>query len=101
MATLTQRNMNTSDAYAYRQIAQHIDFVVQISKIRQEDGTIRRQVTEIAEIQPGEESRPIASILFGLDPISREQVPLAMPTPATLALLRNAGLDEKIFRAVA
>lgn len=101
MATLTQRNMNTSDAYAYRQIAQHIDFVVQISKIRQEDGTIRRQVTEIAEIQPGEESRPIASILFGIDPITREQVPLAMPTPATLALLRNAGLDEKIFRAVA
>jgi type IV secretory pathway ATPase VirB11/archaellum biosynthesis ATPase len=101
MATLTTRGMNASDVYAYRQISQHIDFVVQISKVRQEDGTIRRLVTEIAEIQPGEDARPIASILFGVDPVTLEQGPLALPTPATLALLRNAGLDEKIFRAVA
>lgn len=101
MAGLTTRGLAVGEVYAYRQIAQHIDFIVQISKVRMADGTIRRRVTEIAEIQPGEEGRPIASILFGIDPASERQVPLGLPTPATLALLRDAGLDETIFRAVA
>lgn len=99
MATLTQRNLSTSDAYAYRQIAQHIDFVVQISKVRQEDGSIRRLVSEIAEIQPGEDSRPVASIIFGINPVTGQQEFMNMPSKATRDLLGAAGLNLDVFRA--
>jgi pilus assembly protein CpaF len=97
MATLTQRNLNTTDAYAYRQIAQHIDFVVQISKVTDVDGKMRRMITEISEIQPGEEARPIASPLFGIDPITRMQVPVGRPSEKTLALLAESGLNDDVF----
>lgn len=97
MATLTQRNLNTTDAYAYRQIAQHIDFVVQISKITGEDGKVRRMVTEISEIQPGEDARPVAATIFGIDPITRNQVPVNLPSKRTLDLLAASGLNRDIF----
>lgn len=97
MATLTQRNLNTTDAYAYRQIAQHIDFVVQISKITGADGKVSRMVTEISEIQPGEDARPIAATVFGIDPLTRLQVPVNLPSKRTLDLLDEEGLDRGIF----
>ena len=98
MATLTQRNMNTTDSYAYRQIAQHIDLVVQISKVTETDGSVRRIITEISEIQAGEDARPIASPLFGIDPITRMQVPVGLPSKSTMGLLAAAGLNRNIFQ---
>lgn len=98
MATLTQANLNTSDSYAYRQIAQHIDFIVQISKFRTEDGGIRRMVTEIAEIQPGEGGRPVASPVFGMNR-NGELEYKNMPTRATRDELEAAGLNlGRVFR---
>jgi pilus assembly protein CpaF len=97
MATLTQRNMNTSDSYAYRQIAQHIDLIVQISKVTEADGSVRRIITEISEIQPGEDARPIASPLFGIDPVTRMQVPVGLPSKLTMELLSAAGLNRSVF----
>jgi Flp pilus assembly CpaF family ATPase len=97
MATLTTKNMGVTDTYAYRQISQHIRLIVQISKMRDADGVIRRKVTEIAEIEPGEE-RPIAKPLFILDRVSGEQIPQNQPTPQLLERLVRAGLNPEIFR---
>ncbi|MFC5928619.1 ATP-binding cassette domain-containing protein [Cryobacterium melibiosiphilum] len=98
MATLTQRSLNTSDAYAYRQIAQHINFIVQVSKVRDaETGLVRRIVTEIAEVGPGEQARPIATPIFRADPYTHEQVALNRPREETLAELVHAGFDANLL----
>lgn len=75
MATLTQRNLGTSDNYAYKQIEQHIDLIVQIKRVvytdREGNRRVRRIVTDISEVQPGERvdgSRPIAAPLFVTHP---------------------------------
>lgn len=97
MATLTQRSMNTSDAYAYRQIAQHIDFIVQVSKVRDSEGRIKRVISEIAEVQPGEGARPVASPLFRYDARTEDFVPVHLPSPAMRDKLVHAGLSPEFF----
>jgi pilus assembly protein CpaF len=98
MATLTQKSLNTSDAYAYRQIAQHINFIVQVGKVRDlETGRVRRIVTEISEVNPGESSRPIATPIFRADPYTHEQEIANRPREDTLAQLVHAGFDPALL----
>lgn len=103
MATLTQKNLGTSDTYAYRQIARHINLIVQIKRIRerQPDGTyrIRRVVTDISEVQAGEAvdgARPIAAPIFRAHPRTFElQLGDGRPTPELMEDLVHMGFDEK------
>ncbi|PZR03194.1 MAG: hypothetical protein DI536_36235 [Archangium gephyra] len=100
MTTLTTKNLGASDTYAYRQIAQHIDMIVQISITRDSQGIRRRRVTEIAEVVPGEEGRPIAKTIFRLDQTTEQLVFEERPTTKTLEALVYQGLDPAIFQGV-
>lgn len=98
MATLTQKSLNTSDAYAYRQIAQHIDLIIHVSKFYDRtEKRMRRFVTEIAEVQAGETSagvaRPVAAPIFQADRRSRELIPVGLPTPAFQEDLIHEGFN--------
>lgn len=73
MVTLMMKDgSNATPAYCYRQIAQNIDLIIQMAKIRDhETGKARRVITSISEIQPGEDSygvaRPTISKIFVFD----------------------------------
>lgn len=104
MATLTQKNLGTTDTYAYRQIARHIDLIVMIKRVVYKDENtgerrIRRVVTDISEIQAGEAvdgARPIAAPIFQAHPRTFELRPGAgRPTPELLEDLKHVGFDPK------
>ncbi|PPF32637.1 CpaF family protein [Pseudoclavibacter sp. AY1H1] len=95
LASLSLRNLGSTDAYAYRQIAQHIDLVVQIQRVFDETGRPKRRVTHIAEIQPGEiiggVQRPIAADLFARSWRGAELERVARPTPHMLEAVEHHG----------
>ncbi len=102
MATLTQRNLGTTDTYAYRQIEQHIDLIVQVKKVVYKDREtgdrrVRRIVTDISEVQPGEavnSDRPIAAPLFVANPRTFKLEPGdGRPTTELLEDLHEYGFD--------
>jgi type IV secretory pathway ATPase VirB11/archaellum biosynthesis ATPase len=107
MATLTQKNLGTTDSYAYRQIARHIDLIVMIKRVVYKDPEtgarrIRRVVTDISEVQAGESvegARPIAAPIFQAHPrtfeLGRGD---GRPTPELLADLQHAGFDARILQ---
>jgi pilus assembly protein CpaF len=65
MATLMLTNEGVTDDYAYRQIANHIDVIVQVEEIRPEGQPKRRLVTEIAEVvESDKHSRPTIRPVF-------------------------------------
>jgi Flp pilus assembly CpaF family ATPase len=104
MATLTQKSLSTSDAYAYRQISQHIDLIIQISRVtdRMGDGQVRRVITEISEVQAGESSeasRPIAAPIFRADPRTFELTAVGRPTQALLDDLVHMGFNADELRS--
>ena len=99
MATLTQKSLSTTATYAYRQIAQHINLIVQISRVHDRlKGKVRRVVTNISEVQQGESvdgGHPIAAPIFQANPRTLELVPVGRPTTELLELLEHAGFDSK------
>jgi pilus assembly protein CpaF len=103
MATLTQRNLGTTDNYAYRQIAQHINLLVQIRRVSYTDQhgirRFRRVITDISEVQAGESvegARPIAAPLFQAHPRTFELHPGdGRPTPELLEDLTHAGFNPR------
>lgn len=90
---------NASTEYAYRQIARHIDFVVQVAKVRMPDGTVKRMVTEIAQVAPGEGGHPVAHPIFGMN-VARRQVLLGRPVQGMGDTLTEAGLDKGFFHNI-
>lgn len=103
LAGLALKSLGTTDAYAYRQIARHIDLIVQVRRVRDPRGGVRRIVTHIAEVQPGEEgrdgvTRPIAADVFARDRRGGALRPVALPMPETLATLAAHGLDPALLR---
>ena len=91
---------NTTPAYCYRQIAQNIDLIVQMARIRdRETGRMRRVVTEISEIQPGEDSygvaRPTLSPIFAFDRTSHTLELGTLPSRGLLEKLADIGYDER------
>ncbi|MDO5053431.1 MAG: type II/IV secretion system ATPase subunit [Pseudoclavibacter sp.] len=104
LAGLCLKALGTSEAYAYRQIAQHIGLIVQIVKTRDGHGRLRRRVTRIAEIQPGEAGtdgalRPIAADLFRARTPDGPAEPHAPPSRGLLERLARHGLDPAALRA--
>lgn len=103
LAGLTLKALGTSDAYAYRQIAQHIGLIVQIAKERDpDDGTIARRVTRIAQVQPGERGpdgfmRPIAADIFRSPGPGMPAAPSALPAGGLLELLELHGFDAAML----
>lgn len=104
LAGLTLKSFGATDAYAYRQIERHINLIVQIRKVRDSEGRLRRQVTNIAEVQPGEDgpegvARPIAADIFARAGRFDALEPVSLPTPATLSSLEEHGFDARLLRA--
>lgn len=99
MVTLMMRDgANVTPAYAYRQIAQNIDVIVQMAKIKDhESGRTRRVVTAICEVKEGEDDfgvrRPVLSPIFEWDKDSQVLVKRYHPSSKLLAKLVDAGYD--------
>lgn len=89
---------NASTEYAYRQIARHIDFIIQVAKVRRPDGTVKRMVTEIAQVGTVE-GHPVAHPLFALNKAG-QQVLVGRPTQGMDEVLYEAGLSRDFFRNI-
>lgn len=89
---------NASTEYAYRQIARHIDFIVQVAKVRLPDGTIKRMITEISQVAPVE-GYPVAHPIYALDQ-ARRQILVGRATQGMDEVLFEAGLDRGFFRNI-
>lgn len=103
LAGLTLKSLGTTDAYAYRQIARHIGVIVQVRRARDPQGNVRRIVTHISEVQPGEEgrdgvARPIAADVFARRGASGPLRAVALPRTSTLELLDEYGFDRSRLR---
>lgn len=99
MVTLMMRDgSNVTPAYAYRQIAQNIDVIVQMSKIKDnETGKIRRVVTTISEVKEGEDNfgvmRPELVPIFEWDKDNQVLERRYLPSSKLLARLVDAGYN--------
>lgn len=100
MVTLMMKDgSNATPAYCYRQIAQNIDLIVQMAKIRDhETGKARRVITAICEIQPGEDSfgvaRPTLSKIFTFDKTTQTLELGQLPSRELLDKLAEIGFNE-------
>lgn len=89
---------NASTEYAYRQIARHIDFIIQVAKVRLSDGTIKRMITEISQVAPVE-GYPVAHPIYALDK-ARRQILVGRATQGMDEVLFEAGLDRGFFHNI-
>ncbi|MBF6333628.1 CpaF family protein [Nocardia transvalensis] len=68
LVTLALEEPGVDETYAVRQVAAHIQLIVQMNThwARAADGTLRshRHVSEVAWIEPGEDARPAITILY-------------------------------------
>jgi Flp pilus assembly CpaF family ATPase len=100
MVTLMMKDgSNATPAYCYRQIAQNIDLIIQMAKIRDhETGKARRVITSISEIQPGEDSygvaRPTISKIFAFDKATQTLELGQLPSRELLDKLTDVGFRE-------
>ena len=100
MVTLMMKDgSNATPAYCYRQIAQNIDLIIQMAKIRDhETGQARRVITSISEIQPGEDSygvaRPTISKIFAFDKATQTLELGQLPSRELLDKLTDVGFRE-------
>ncbi len=92
MAVLLSQRGAPSE-FGYKLIAQHIDFVVQLSNHLQGDRTEKRFVTEISELLPGEGARPVAQAIFKAQRGDDRAEVVGLPDPETLQELELVGFD--------
>ncbi|PPG77494.1 CpaF family protein [Rathayibacter rathayi] len=98
MAVLLSQRGAPSE-FGYKLIAQHIDFVVQLSNHLQGDRTEKRFVTEVSELIPGEGARPVAQSIFKAKRGDDEAQVVGLPQNDTLEELELVGFDtEKWLR---
>ena len=102
LAGLTLKVLGATDAYAYRQIARHIGLIVQVRKVRDGRGRLRREVTHISQVQPGEETRaglarPVAADVFARR--HGELQAVSLPTGELLARLEEQGFHLDRLRS--
>jgi len=102
LATLAmEAGPHVSEAFAYRQIAEHIDLIVQIN-LEHGDSTdgsppVReRYITEILHVERGENSQPATTHVYAPGPDGRGR-PGVLPAP--LAKLARFGFDAPSFTA--
>ena len=89
-----------SEQYAYRQVAEHIDLIVQVrleaghSSSNGKAPQRRRYVSEIVYVESGENGRPATTHVFQPGPDGRA-VPGSLPQP--LAALTRFGFNSAGF----
>jgi len=93
MAVLLSQKLGAASDFGYAQIGQHIDFVVQLSNHLDGNRTLKRFVSEIAELVPGETKRPLAQQIFKAPIGSDVSRAVGRPQEETLADLQGAGFD--------
>jgi pilus assembly protein CpaF len=93
MAVLLSQKLGAASDFGYAQIGQHIDFVVQLSNHLDGNRTLKRFVSEIAELVPGETKRPLAQQIFKAPVGSDVSRAVGRPQEETLADLQSAGFD--------
>jgi hypothetical protein len=81
---------HVTDAYAYRQVAEHIDLIVQTSM--RTDGDYRRpervrRVSEVIAVEPGESGGPATTTLWAADPGGGPAVAGALPAALVAGLV--------------
>lgn len=80
--------------YMLEQLGRHIDFVVQLGQIVDEDGKQRRKVTHISEVQPAEHGQVSTQDIYRLTPGEYMARFIRIPTQERLlAKLERAGLN--------
>ncbi len=92
---------HVTEAYAYRQVAHHIDLIVQIGVDDQtgSGGRKRRFVSEVIEVRKGENQQMVAvSDIFKAHPDGRS-FPTPYTTPSFLPDLERVGFDPAWLRS--
>ena len=101
-ALMLSRGANTTPVYAYRMIEQNIDLIVQITKFTdRQTGEMRRAITEISEILPGEnmnDSRPVTQTIFKYNKHSRQLEVVSLPSPRLAEELAEADYDVAVLQ---
>lgn len=101
-ALMLSRGANTTPVYAYRMIEQNIDLIVQITKFTdRQTGEMRRAITEISEILPGEnmnDSRPVTQTIFKYNKHSRQLEVVTLPSPRLAEELAEADYDVAVLQ---
>ncbi|MGZ2225625.1 CpaF family protein [Glutamicibacter nicotianae] len=90
-----------SEEYAKRQIARHIDFIVQLNRVEQEDGSKLRKVTHITEVLPHETHGVTTLDLFHLDEEENDEHAKFLRLPSDSRMRRRLarhGLKEEFLR---
>ncbi|HVN14022.1 MAG TPA: ATPase, T2SS/T4P/T4SS family [Kineosporiaceae bacterium] len=88
-------SVHTSEAYAARLVAQHIDLIVHLVALDdRRPGRPRRVVAEVIEVDSGEGFRPAVTDLFRSDADGR---PVAVGRPSFLDDLVRAGFDPVLL----
>ena len=91
---------NAPAEFAYRQVADHINLIVQIA-MRTHTGpggqrTRTRFVSEVLAVEPGESGRPATTSIWRADPVSGRAVPGVLPGHLADELARF-GFDPATF----
>lgn len=90
-----------TEEYAKRQIARHIDFVVQLNRIEQPDGTKLRKLTHISEVLPHESTGVAVLDIFKLDEDNDDEDAHFVRLPQDGRMrrkLQRHGLNEELLR---
>lgn len=84
-----------SETYMARQLGYHIDVVVQMRKVPQPDGSVKRKIISISEVLPGDTDKGISvADLFRMGPGDENAVPVAPPVDNRLRNdLERTGFD--------
>ena len=96
MRRLVGLGMNEfSETYMARQLGYHIDVVVQMRKVPQPDGSVKRKIISISEVLPGDTDKGISvADLFRMGPGDENAVPVAPPVDNRLRNdLERTGFD--------
>lgn len=96
LVTLFLDNADVNEAYAQRRIMQDVDLILHLGRIRVRDGSLRRVVTEISQVQASE-NRPTAAPIFQYDPSLEQLVPAVRPSDKLLAKLEEHGFDSSLL----
>lgn len=96
LVTLFLDNADVNEAYAKRRIMQDVDLILHLGRIRAADGSQRRVVTEIAQVQSAE-NRPTVAPIFRYDPAQEQLVPVTLPSDELLRKLEEHGFDRQLL----
>lgn len=96
LVTLFLDNADVNEAYAQRRIMQDVDLILHLGRVRTQDGTHRRVVTEIAQVQAAE-NRPTAAPIFRYDHHQEQLIPHTLPSDKLLTKLEEHGFDSRLL----